>query len=147
MEPKTQCELPDGNPPGEEITKLLTNARTVAVVGLSDRPDRDSFRVAAYLKDKGYRIIPVNPNKSEILGEQSYPDLASVPEKIDIVDIFRQVEAIPAIVDEAIRIRAGAVWMQLGLAHNESARKARAAGLVVVQSRCMKIEHEKLFGQ
>jgi uncharacterized protein len=102
--------------------------------------------VGEYLKKKGYRIIPVNPAKDKILGEKSYPDLSSIPEKVDIVDIFRAVEAIPGIVDEAIKIGAGAVWMQLGLAHNESAEKARGAGLFVVQSKCMKKEHSRLFG-
>jgi uncharacterized protein len=140
------CALPDGNPPSGEIVRLLQRARTIAVVGLSDNPARDSHEVALYLKDHGYRIIPVNPAKETILGEISYPDLSSIPEKIDVVDIFRQVDAIPGIVDEAIKAGAGAIWMQLGLAHAESARKARAAGLVVVQSKCMKIEHSRMTG-
>jgi len=143
METKNNCELPDANPPSGEINTLLSRAHTVAVVGLSDNPGRDSYRVAVYLQEHGYRIIPVNPLKGEILGEKSYPDLGSVPEKIDIVDIFRAVDAIPGIVDEAIKVGAGAVWMQLGLAHNESAKKARDAGLFVVQSKCMKVEHHK----
>ncbi|TFH39019.1 MAG: CoA-binding protein [Chrysiogenales bacterium] len=144
MSTGTDCELPDYNPPEKEVTELLHSARTIAIVGLSDRPDRDSHRVASYLKEKGYRIIPVNPKVKEILGEKSYPDLASIPEKIDVVDIFRSIDAIPAIVDEAIAVGAGAVWMQLGLAHGESARKAREAGLKVVQSKCIKIEHKNV---
>ena len=119
--------------------------KVVAVVGLSDKPARDSYRVADYLKNHGYTIIPVNPTKQEILGEKSYPDLTSIPGQVDIVDIFRNVSAIPGIVDEAIRIKAKVVWMQLGvLAHNDSADKARDAGLKVVQSKCMKIEYAKL---
>ncbi|TAL31124.1 MAG: cupin domain-containing protein [Spirochaetes bacterium] len=139
------CEVADSNPPDPELAAILKTAKTVAVVGLSDNPERDSFKVARYLKEHGYRVIPINPARKEILGERSYPDLASVPEKIDVVDIFRQVDAIPGIVDEAIKINAGAVWMQLGLAHRESAEKAKAAGLKAVQGRCMKIEYGKLI--
>lgn len=146
MNDKYNCEMPDHNPQSEEIQEILKTSKTIAVVGLSDKPDRDSFRVASYLKEKGYRIIPVNPARAEILGEKSYPDLSSVPEKIDVVDIFRAVDAIPGIVDEAIKVGAGTVWMQLGLAHGESAEKARKAGLKVVQSRCMKIEHSCMSG-
>jgi predicted CoA-binding protein len=144
MTEKVSCEFPESNPLDEEIRKILANSRTIAVVGLSDKPERDSYKVAVYLKEHGYTIIPVNPAKTEILGEKSFPDLASIPSPVDIVDIFRNVDAIPGIVDEAIGIRAKVVWMQLGLAHNESARKATAAGLVAVQSKCLKVEHQKL---
>jgi predicted CoA-binding protein len=139
------CELPDYNPPDEEVVELLKSAKTVAVVGISHKEDRDSYKVAKYLKEHGYKIIPVNPKYKEVLGEPCYPDLKSVPEKIDVVDIFRKVDAIPGIVDEAIAVGAGAVWMQLGLAHNESAEKARQAGLKVVMNKCMKIEHQRLL--
>jgi uncharacterized protein len=139
-------ETPDSNPSADEVLAIIRDGRTIAIVGLSDRPDRDSYRVASYLKEKGYRIIPVNPVKSEILGEKCYPDISSIPEPVDIVNIFRAVEAIPDIVEEAIKIGVKAVWMQLGLAHNESARKARAVGLCVVQSRCLMMEHKKLLG-
>ncbi|MEN6487730.1 MAG: CoA-binding protein [Smithella sp.] len=135
------------NPSPKELLELLKSSRTIAVVGLSDKPDRYSHIVAAYLKSKGYRIIPVNPDKTEIMQEKCYPNLSSIPEPVDIVDIFRAVEAIPGIVDEAIGIRAGAVWMQLGLSHNESAQKARAAGICVVQNRCLMVQHEKLLSQ
>ncbi|PKL74467.1 MAG: CoA-binding protein [Candidatus Melainabacteria bacterium HGW-Melainabacteria-1] len=138
--------MPDNNPPSEEIEDILKSSKTIAVVGLSDKPERDSYRVAQYLKEKGFRVIPVNPARSEILGEKCYPDLTSVPEKIDIVDIFRTVDAIPGIVDEAIRVGAKTVWMQLGLAHRESAEKARQAGLRVVQGKCTKIEHTRITG-
>ncbi|MDA8125303.1 MAG: CoA-binding protein [Deltaproteobacteria bacterium] len=139
-------EIPDSNPSGEEVQKLLREVRTIAVVGLSDRPDRDSHRVASYLQGQGYRIVPVNPSQTEILGEICYPDLASIPHPVDIVNIFRAVPVIPGIVEEALRIGAKAVWMQLGLCHNASAQKARAAGLCVVQSRCLMVEHRRLIG-
>ena len=139
-------DAPEENPRREEILTLLKNCRTIAVVGLSDNPDRYSHKVASYLKAKGYRIIPVNPVKTEIMREKCYPDLSSIPEQIDIVDIFRAEEAIPGIVDEAIRIKAGAIWMQLGLSHNQSAKKARAAGICVVQNRCLMVQHERLLG-
>jgi predicted CoA-binding protein len=126
--------------------ELLRSAKTVAVVGISDKEDRDSNRVAKYLKNHGYRIIPVNPRLKEVLGEPCYPDLKSVPEHIDVVDIFRSTDAIPGIVDEAIAVKAGSVWMQLGLTHNEAAEKARQAGLSVVMNRCMKIDHAHLSG-
>ena len=123
---------------------LLKKARTVAVVGISAKEARDSHRVAKYLKEHGYRVIPVNPGLKEVLGEPCYPDLKAVPEHIDVVDIFRSIDAIPGIVDDAIAVGADAVWMQLGLAHEEAAEKARKAGLTVVMNRCMKIEHARL---
>ena len=144
MTESQSCEFPESNPLDSEIKQILESSKTIAVVGLSDKPERDSYRVAQYLKEHGYTIIPVNPSKSEILGETSYPDLASIPVPMDIVDIFRKVDAIPGIVDEAIKIKAKVVWMQLGLAHNESAGKAMDAGLTAVQSKCLKIEHQKL---
>lgn len=138
------CELPKRNASNDEIRRLLDEARTIAVVGLSEDPGRDSHRIAAYLQQQGYRVIPVNPNVREVLGEKAYPDLASVPVPIDIVDVFRRVEAIPGIVDTAIAAGARAVWMQLGLAHNASAEKAHAAGLAVVMSKCIMVEHRGL---
>ena len=144
MTEKQSCEMPESNPLEIEIREILENSKTIAIVGLSDKPERDSYEVAKYLKDHGYTIIPVNPAKTEILGEKSYPDLSSIPSRVDIVDIFRNIEAVPGIVDEAIKIKAKVVWMQLSLAHNESARKARDAGLVAVQSKCLKIEHARM---
>jgi predicted CoA-binding protein len=139
------CELPKKNASGEEVRRMLRDAKTIAVVGLSEKPGRDSHRIAVYLREHGYRVIPVNPSlRGEVLGEKVYPDLASVPVPIDIVDVFRRVDAIPAVVDEAIAVGAKAVWMQLGLAHNESAEKARAAGLKVVQNKCIMVEHRHL---
>ncbi len=146
MDEKIVCEMPDGNPADETLRGLLEESRTIAIVGLSDKPERDSYKVAKYLIEKGYRVIPVNPVKQEILGQKSYPDLASIPEPVDIVDVFRKIEAVPGVVQEAIAIHPKAVWLQLGLAHHESAEKVRAAGLQMVQSKCIKVEHAKLFG-
>ena len=139
------CELPERNASSDEIRRLLSAARTIAVVGLSRDPDRDSHRVAAYLQEHGYRVIPVNPAVDEVLGEKAYPDLASGPVPIDIVDVFRKSQAIPGIVDDAIGAKAKAVWMQLGLAHNAAAEKARAAGRAVVMNKCIMVQHRHLL--
>lgn len=128
----------------EEIKAILQNYRVVAVVGLSPKPERPSFQVARYLQEHGYRIVPVNPSQKEILGEKCYPNLSDIPFPVEVVDIFRNVEAIPAIVDEAIAIGARVVWMQQGLTDPAAARKARKAGLQVVMDRCMKIDHAQL---
>lgn len=128
----------------EEIQKILKSAKTIAVVGLSNNPDKASYRVAQYLKNAGYTIIPVNPTIKEWCGLPSYPNLAAVPEAVDIVDIFRRKEDIPAIVDEAISQHAKVVWMQLELTHEAAAKKARDAGLQVVMDRCTKVEHYHL---
>ncbi|MBI4186489.1 MAG: CoA-binding protein [Chloroflexi bacterium] len=124
---------------------ILDSSRVIAVVGLSPKPDRPSHRVASYLKANGYRIIPVNPGVEEVLGERAYPDLGSIPEPVDVVDIFRRSEEVPAIVEEAIRIGAKVVWMQEGIINEEAAAKAREAGLSVVMDRCMFKEHQKLY--
>jgi hypothetical protein len=128
-----------------DISSILTDCRTIAVVGLSPNPQRASFDVARYMQVKGYRIVPVNPNAgvTQILGEKVYTSLleASEAEKIDLVNCFRNSVDIPPIVDEAIAINAKAVWMQLGVAHAGAAAKAKLAGLTVVQDRCLKIDH------
>jgi hypothetical protein len=124
--------------------EILNSSRVVAVVGLSAKPDRPSHRVADYLKAQGYRIIPVNPAESEILGELCYPDLASVPESVDVVDIFRRSEEVLPIVKEAIKIGSKAVWIQEGVINEEAAARAREAGLMVVMDKCMLKEHRKL---
>ena len=129
-----------------DIKSILEESKTVAVVGLSPREERDSHRVAKYLQSQGYRIIPVNPNADEILGERSYPDLASIPEPIDVVDVFRGSEAVPEIVEVAIQVGAKTVWMQMGVIHEEAAARAREAGLQVVMDRCMMVEHRRHFG-
>ena len=141
-----ECKFHVDDTPDENLSTLLKTAKTIAVVGVSHKEHRDSHKVAKYIKENGYKMIPVNPKYQEVLGETCYPDLKSVPEKIDIVDIFRNIEAIPPIVDEAIEVGAGAVWMQLGLAHEEAAEKARGAGLSVVMCKCLKIEHHRLLG-
>ncbi len=130
----------------EDIKAILRNYKVVAVVGLSPKTERPSYRVAQYLKDHGYQIVPVNPGQKEILGEKCYPRLPDIPFPVEVVDIFRNIEAIPAIVDEAIAVGAKVVWMQQGLAEPVSARKAREAGLQVVMDRCMKIDHAQLLG-
>lgn len=128
----------------EKIAELLGRAKTIAVVGLSSRRMRPSYGVAEYMQSAGYRIIPVNPRETEVLGQRAFPDLESVPERIDIVDVFRRSEYVPAIVEAAIRIGAGAVWMQEGVVHEAAAERARAAGLMVVMDRCILKEHRKL---
>ena len=116
----------------ELVEEQLRNSKTIAVVGLSDNPARDSHRVARYLQSQGYRIIPVNPMIEETLGEKSYPNLKAVPEPIDMVDIFRRSELVPPVVDEAIEIGVKYIWMQDGVIHQDSAAKAEAAGIPVV---------------
>ena len=138
------CEVPRHSASREEIARLLREARTIAVVGLSDKPDRDSYQVAAYLQERGYRIIPVNPAVREVLGEKAYARLQDVPEKIDVVDVFRKSDAVPEVVDAAIAVGAKAVWLQEGVVHNAAADKARAAGLQVVMNKCMLKEHRRL---
>ena len=128
-----------------DIKSILAESKTVAVVGLSPREERDSHRVAKYLQSQGYRIIPVNPKADEILGERSYPDLASIPDPIDVVDVFRRSEAVPEIVEGAIKVGARTVWMQEGVIHEEAAARAREAGLRVVMDRCMLKEHQRYF--
>jgi len=130
--------------PFDTIRELLSSAHTIAVVGLSDKKYRPSYGVARYMQSAGYRIVPVNPKVSEVLGEKGYPDLESVPKGVDIVDIFRRSEFVPDIVEAAIRIGAKAVWMQEGVVHEEAAERARAAGLVVIMDRCLLKEHMRL---
>lgn len=135
----------DINPSPEEIAAILQHYRNVAVVGLSAAPQRPSYQVASYLQSQGYRIIPVNPHCQEILGEKCYSSLREVPELVEVVDIFRQEEAIPGIVAEAIAVGAKVIWLQLGLESPQATAAARAAGLQVVTNRCMKIEHSHLL--
>lgn len=127
----------------DPIAEILNNSKTIAVVGLSSRRSRPSNGVAEYLNSVGYRIIPVNPNETEVLGEKSYARLEDVPERVDIVDIFRRPEFVPAIVESAIRIGARAVWMQEGVAHAEAAVRARRAGLFVVMDSCIATVHAR----
>jgi predicted CoA-binding protein len=126
--------------------EILRKYRTVAVVGISSREDRPSYRVARYLKEHGYHIIPVNPRETEVLGERCYPELCSVPEPVEVVDVFRRSWEVPRVVAEAISNGAKAIWMQEGIVHEAAARRARQAGLDVVMDRCMMVEHRKLVG-
>jgi uncharacterized protein len=126
---------------------LLRSAKTIAVVGLSSRRSRPSYGVSEYMQASGYRIIPVNPNETEILGEKSWASLEEIPEHVDIVDIFRRPECVPEIVDSAIRIGAKGIWMQEGVVNDEAAGKARAAGLEVVMDRCILKEHRKMLAK
>jgi predicted CoA-binding protein len=123
---------------------LLRIAKNIAVVGLSSRRSRPSYGVSEYMQSRGYRIIPVNPNETEILGEKAYPSLDDVPEPVDIVDIFRRPEGVPEVVDAAIRIGAKGVWMQEGVIHEQAAQKARDAGLEVVMDKCILKEYRKM---
>ena len=124
---------------------ILLSAKTIASVGLSSNQEKESYWIASYLREQGYRIIPVNPTATEILGEKAYPDLSSVPGKVDVVQVFRKPEDVPPVVDEAIQIGAKVVWMQEGISHEESAQKARAAGLQVIMDACMRATHRRLM--
>ena len=129
----------------DSIYEVLKSSHTIAVVGLSSRNFRPSYGVSQYMQDAGYRIIPVNPENTEVLGEKSYARLEEIPEKVDIVDIFRRSEFVPEIVESAIRIGAKAIWMQEGVINAEAAEKARAAGLFVVMDLCILKEHARRF--
>jgi uncharacterized protein len=126
---------------------ILNSYRNVAVVGMSTDPHRPSCRVASYLTDHGYNVIPVNPRAPVILGLTTYPNLVSIPQEVEIVDIFRRSEDVMPVVEEAIKVGAKAVWMQEGIRNEEAARKARDAGLLVVMDKCMRKEHMKLVGR
>jgi uncharacterized protein len=130
----------------DELRRLLRSARTLAVIGLSNKPDRDSYQVAAYLQGQGYRIVPVNPALSSVLGERSYASLSAIPPDVpvDIAVVFRRGEAVPAIVDEAIARRVPTLWMQLGVEHPAAARTAREHGLTVVENTCAMTTHRRL---
>ncbi len=127
----------------DRITKLLQSAKTIAVVGLTDTPTRPSYGVSHYMQSQGYRIIPVNPNIQEWEGEKAYPSLLDVPEKIDLVNVFRRPAAVPEVVEQAIQIKAPAIWLQEGVIHQEAAQKARQAGIFVVMDKCILKEHIK----
>lgn len=134
------------NPTPEQIRALLTQVRSVAVVGLSPQPARPSFNVAKALQGFGYRIIPVRPMVDEVLGEKAYPDLESLPEVPDIVDVFRASEHVPEIVDSCIRLGIKNLWLQDGVIHEEAALRAQQAGITVVMGRCMYRDHTQLLG-
>jgi uncharacterized protein len=138
-----QIHVPEAANSRDPITDLLRNSKTIAVVGLSSDPRRPSHEVAAYLQAAGYKIIPVNPNESEVLGERSYPRLEDIREPIDIVDVFRRSEEVPPVADSAIAIKAKALWLQQGITNEAAAEKAHAAGLLVVEDACLFVEHKR----
>jgi predicted CoA-binding protein len=129
----------------DSITDLLRKSKTIAVVGLSDSPFRASHGVSAYMQSQGYRIIPVNPTIENSLGEDSYPSLLDVKEKIDIVDVFRRPEFVPDVVDQAIQMKVPVIWMQEGVIHEAAAEKARKAGITVIMDKCILKEHRRRF--
>ncbi len=128
----------------EDLSRILTNARRIAVVGISPKPNRPSNKVAAYLMAAGFEVIPVNPGQSTIMGLKCYPDLESIPGRVDIVDVFRRPAEVSAIVDSTLKIKAQVLWLQLGVSEAEAARRAQAAGLTVMTERCLKVEHQRL---
>jgi len=128
------------------LRRILSRARTIAIVGLSANWYRPSYFAAKYMQDHGYRVIPVNPNYTEVLGEKCYPDVASIPETVDVVDCFRKPDEMPSLAREAVEKGAKVLWMQLGIRNDEAARIASDAGLDVVDNRCVKIEHARLMG-
>ena len=134
------------NPSPEQIKALLARVKTIAVVGLSPKPDRPSFGVSQTMQRFGYRIVPVRPALNEALGEKAYAKLADIPFPVDLVNVFRESAAIPGVVEEALAIGAPAIWIQEGIVHEEAAEKARAAGLVVVMDRCIYKDYVRLMG-
>ncbi|MCL5935329.1 MAG: CoA-binding protein [Firmicutes bacterium] len=134
------------NPPDARLKELLVQARTIAVVGLSANEERASHRVARYLKEQGYRVIPVNPAVQEVLGEKAYAALEDIPEPVDIVDVFRKSEDVPPIAESAVKIGAKVLWQQEGVTSEEAANFAAKAGLEVVMDCCLKLAHQKLLG-
>jgi len=136
-------ELPKHNASDEEIQRIFQTAKVIAVVGLSRQHDKDSYQVASYLQEHGFRIVPVNPKTHEILNEKSYARLEDIPEKVDVVNIFRKAEDVAEIVESAIAVEAKVVWTQVGIVDNIAADRAREAGLQVVMDKCMMTEHRK----
>jgi len=137
--------MPFENPSREEIKRILQETKTVAVVGLSGDPDKTSHMVSAAMQAKGYRIIPVNPKETEILGEKCYPALSDIPEPIDIVNVFRRPEHTPPVAEEAVAVKAKVLWLQLGIVNEEAANIAAAGGLTVIMDRCIKVEDSILL--
>jgi len=138
---------PFQNPDDEAVRRLLEQVRRIAVVGLSPKPDRDSHRVARYLLERGYEIVPVYPREEEILGQKVHRRVQDVPGAVDLVDVFRRSEELPETIDDALAARAGGLWLQLGCIDESGARRARDAGLSVVMDRCLMVEHARLLGR
>ncbi len=136
--------MPHANPPDNTLRRILTDAKTIAIVGASANPERDSHGIFRRLQSVGYHVIPVNPRETEVLGEKAYPSLEDVPEKVDIVDVFRRAEDTPAIADSAVRIGALTLWLQQGIKSDEAAARATAGGLTVVMDACLATTHALL---
>ncbi|MBM7855257.1 putative CoA-binding protein [Desulfohalotomaculum tongense] len=134
------------NPTDEQIKELLKDARTIAVVGLSDKPERDSHMVAKYLQEQGYKIIPVNPKYNSILGEKAYNKVSEIPEPVDIVNVFRRSIDTPPVVEDAVTKNPRAIWLQLGIKNDDAARIAQNNSITMIMDRCIKIEHARLLG-
>ena len=143
--PPIGCELTDDHRPLENIKAILESCNTIAVFGISPKEDRDSHRVAKYLQGQGYKIIPLNPGQREILGERCYRTLMDIPVRVDIVNLFLNPVRVPPAVDQAIKMGAKVIWMQLDIVHREAAMKAREAGLTVVMNRCIMRDHMNIF--
>ena len=140
-----ECELPDCTPPSREIEKILRDSKRIAVVGLSPKTYRDSNKVARYLLEQGYDIIPVNPGQKQILERTCYPTLEDIPFTVDMADLFINPVRVPPVVEQCIRMEVKTVWMQLGIVHNEAATAARGAGMEVVMNRCIMVEHQNFM--
>ncbi len=138
------CEFPDRPNSPELVKKILSESKTVAVVGLSHKEERDSYRVAAYLQKNGYKIVPVNPAREEILGEKCYKSVGDIPFRVDVVDVFRKPSALPELAEQIVAVKPGAVWFQIGVVNEKAAKTVRAAGIDFVQNLCMMAEHSKL---
>ncbi len=134
------------NPSDQEIKQILSNYKTVAVIGMSKNPEKDAYRIPEYLKNKGYRVIPVNPTADEILGEKAYKKLSDVPGQIDIVDVFRPSEDVPNYGDEVLAKKPKVFWLQLGIENTPAEERVTSAGIKVVFNRCIMVEHKRLFG-
>ena len=141
-----ECELPDYTLPAEKIAKILRNSKRIAVMGLSPKTSRDSNRVARYLLEQGYDVIPVNPGQQQILERTCYKTLEDIPFTIDVANLFINSTRVPPVVDQCIRMGVKTIWMQLGIFHNKAASKARKAGIQVVMNRCIMVEHRALSG-
>jgi len=138
------CDIPEYNPPPQEIQNILRNVKKIAVVGLSPKEDRDSNKVARYLMAQGYEVIPVNPGQREILGRTCYKSLKDIPFPVDMADLFLNPKRVAPVVDQAIDKGIPVIWMQLGIVHNEAAKKARQAGIKVIMNKCVKMEHQAM---
>ncbi|HDM10378.1 MAG TPA: CoA-binding protein [Desulfobacteraceae bacterium] len=139
-----QCEMPEYNPPSEEILEILRKVKKIAIVGLSPKENRDSNKVARYLMKQGYEIIPVNPGQRQILGQTCYKSLSDIPFDVDMADLFLNPKRVPPVVGQAIDKGIPIIWMQLGVVHNEAARKAMEAGIQVIMNKCVKMEHQAM---